>query len=521
MGVYVAASHGPGSAHQGNRSSGAGDPLRETFLQLQQAESLRLHGQIDQARAICEGLVGRYPEYFGALYTLGLIYLDKDQYPQALGCLVRASMLNPESWRALTALSAVYLELGAREMAAHTLERATAIEPEDPSILLTLGEIYTEEREYELAHDAYRKALDLDSNMEAAALNLGSCYAHLGQYTKAAQVFEQLLKRGMRSLAAISELINLPRPVVSIDLDSEFEKIIKHEAGDGDFKNSASFIRAALLNRAGRYADAWRHLVQANQELFLIHQNDAAELVETQRRVLDLARQRAIRVRGVKGGKSEPMSLFILGPSRSGKTTMETLVGTLVGVKRGYENPIVENAIRRTFQGAGLLTASMFEVLPTNLDSQCSELYLKELRRRAESAKVFTNTHPGRIQDAARVVAAFPNVRLIFVKRNRDDNMVRIFFRKYPPGNAYAYQLKTIANYIDWYHEMTDTLAEKLPDITRVIHYENMVADPAAALRVAADLCQLPMNHTPLPQIGDDRGCAEPYRAFMSAALAD
>ena len=46
-----------------------------------------------------------------------------------------------------------------------------------------------------------------------------------------------------------------------------------------------------------------------------------------------------------------------------------------------------------------------------------------------------------------------------------------------------------------------------------------MVADPASALRVAADLCGLPMTDAPLPAIGDDRGCAEPYRQFMAAEL--
>src|SRR4026208_654757 len=111
------------------------DPLRDTFQQLERAEGLRRQGQFDKARVICEGLVARHPDYFGALYTLGLVCADQQQYPQALGCLVRAAMLNPQSWRALTALSAVYLELNASEMAAHTLRLATLVEPDEPSIL--------------------------------------------------------------------------------------------------------------------------------------------------------------------------------------------------------------------------------------------------------------------------------------------------------------------------------------------------------------------------------------------------
>jgi hypothetical protein len=198
---------------------------------------------------------------------------------------------------------------------------------------------------------------------------------------------------------------------------------------------------------------------------------------------------------------------------------METLVSMLEGVKRGYENPSVENAIRRAFQSGGLLTSKMFELLPPGLDSVCRDFYARNLGRRAGSAKVFTNTDPVRIHDVARVAAAFPNTRFVFVKRNLEDNMLRIYMRKYLGGNAYAYDLKSTREHLLWYHQMIDVLAEKLPDITRVVHYEDMVANPAGALGVAADLCGLPMTDAPLPMVGDDRGCAEPYRQLMAAAL--
>lgn len=59
-------------------------------------------------------------------------------------------------------------------------------------------------------------------------------------------------------------------------------------------------------------------------------------------------------------------------------------------------------------------------------------------------------------------------------------------------------------------------LVEKFPRFVRVIRYEEMVADPAAALRVAADLCGLAVPEQPVPAVGDDRGCAEPYRQFLA-----
>jgi Sulfotransferase family len=118
------------------------------------------------------------------------------------------------------------------------------------------------------------------------------------------------------------------------------------------------------------------------------------------------------------------------------------------------------------------------------------------------------------------MASAFPSVRFICVKRKLEDNILRIYMRKYKRGNAYAYDPRSARDYVGWYNQMIDLLAQKLPHHVRVIHYEDMIADPAAALRTVAELCGLPMTDKPLPTVGDDRHCAEPYREFMAAALA-
>jgi hypothetical protein len=85
---------------------------------------------------------------------------------------------------------------------------------------------------------------------------------------------------------------------------------------------------------------------------------------------------------------------------------------------------------------------------------------------------------------------------------------------------VYAYDLNTARENVLWYHQMVDLLPEKFPDFVRVARYEDMIADPAAVLREAADLCGLAVPEGPMPAVGDDRGCAEPYRRFMAAAEA-
>jgi len=489
--------------------------MRDTFRQLEKAEQLRRQGQTDQARAICETLIRQYPDYFGALYTLGLLYADRGQYQEAIGPLVRAAMLNPKNWRALTALSGVYLELDATEMAADTLEKARSVEPQEPSILFTLGEVYFKQCAYDSAAEVYRKVLEVDNNSPDAAVRFATCCSRLGKYAKAAETFERLLKRGFYSPVIFFELINLPASYVTIDILSELEKMLRDNNNAARLENWATFIRACVFDRAGRHAEAWQQVTAANRRLQTKHQKNAVELAAVQRENLSQLKKKTINIYSERRTEPATQSLFILGPSRSGKTTMEALIASVDGVKRGYENPIVEDAVRNTLQSAGFLTSRMFEVLPPRLDAMCREIYLKELASRAGSAVVFTSTHPARIHDLARITGAFPNVKAIFIKRDFDDNLLRIYMQKYEVGNSYAYDIDSIRNHLSWYNEMIDVLAEKLPSISRIIHYEYMVADPAGARQVAADLCELSASHSSLPEVGDDRGCGKPYREMM------
>jgi tetratricopeptide (TPR) repeat protein len=420
----------------------------------------------------------------------------------------------------LTALAGVCLELRANEMAALALEQARAIKPRDANVLALLGEVYFQEREYERAKEAYREAVALEDDLFIAIMGLGNVSEELGQIAEAVEAYESLIKRGMSALEVLVALTTLPSAYVNVDLLAELDKLPRIPEGAREFDEFAAFVRATALDKAGRHAEAWQHLVPVNRAIFSTMQENFRSSSERRNAVLTTLQGNPIKALGDNRDSRQPISLFILGPSRSGKSTMEQLVATLEGVKRGYENPSVERAIRRTFQSADLLTASHLGLLPAQLYPQCRDNYLEELAQRVGSARVFTNTAPPYIYEAQLMASVFPNVRFIFLRRNLEDNILRMYQRRYRSGNAYSYDLKAARDYVAWYHQMMELMAKKLPDIVRIIDYEDMIANPAAAVRVAADLCGLTKTDGPLPEVGDDRGCAEPYHDFIRAELS-
>ena len=353
-------------------------------------------------------------------------------------------------------------------------------------------------------------------------MGLGSASAELGEPAEAAKAWLTLLKQFPRSANLLYSLSRLPPSLVNVDIFSLLDQAEPDEdESQEDFETLRALARAAALDKAGRHRQAWESLVIGNRRPALELRDDQRKAVQRQNAAL--AKAKASPVDSLPGGScsdTAAVSLFILGPSRSGKTTLERFIGTIDDVRQGGETLIVENAVRRAFQTAGLPPKRSIDELPPSLHGPWREFYLKELRERAESARVFTNTFPGQIHGVLQIAALLPNARFVFLKRDPDDITLRIYMKKYKIGNPYAYDIGDIRDHIAWYYQMIDVVAERLPNVSTILHYEDLFAEPQAILRSIADLCGLDAPDPPLPQLHGDQRCAGPYRDLIAAACS-
>ncbi len=486
---------------------------------IQEAERERLAGKLDKARASCLSVLRQFPDFVAALHTLGLTLADNQEYDRALQNLHRASMLNPHDANTLTALAGVYLRMGYSAVAARTLEHALKLAPDNASVHATLGEIYREEKEYEFSCEAFERALEIDPTFTAAEVGLARCCEHIGDLERAAGTYNKLVANGSRSISALYMLSQLPAHMVEFDV----LKLLEEAAADPltaakpSSRKQLGFARATALDKTGRHEEAWETICAVRKTEQAQHHHTYARRRALYDRVREAMREEEMTpIAPSADAPDRPISLFIVGPSRSGKTTLERLIGSYEGVKRGYENPIVENAVRRSFQVGGFPTRSRPLELPSGLSDLFARFYEEELRQRAGSAQVFTNTLPSRNEDALRIASCIPNTRFVFVKRNMEDQVIRIYMRNYKGGNEYAWNIDDIHHYLEWCHEMMDIMAAKMPDNAITVHYEEMVSDPEKAVQRVAKLCGLELNAVALPPVGDDRGSGAPYASLMT-----
>ncbi len=485
--------------------------LLELRSKLLEAERLRQAGKLESAQNICTKLVAHYPDYVGALHTLGLIFSDSGLYQEAIPFLNRAAMHDPDNWSILTALGGAYLSVGATEMAQLTLERAKNINPSEAAVHASLGELHREQQEFDLAAAAFERACELDSGFAAALTGLGLALIHLARLPEAAKALEKSILTGPPNLNALYALANLPGHLVEMDVLSTVTAQL-HQSGTSRQNVKTAYVRAAALNQRNRYSEAWEEYTAANKIELREMETAWKRQHESDLQLLERLKLSPIipsPSSNLRDKNSSPV--FILGPSRSGKTTAELLISSIPGVKRGFESSIVEKAVRLCFQDAALPLYPQLMDIPPGMEAAFRVHFFKLLITASTSSRVITITHPARIYDALRLAAVLPSAKFIMVKRNVDDVTARIFMKMYSKGHPYAYSVQSIRDYVHWYYGMMDGLTDKLPGRARTIIYEEMIAAPDRIRADLSEFCGIQATNTPIPELGNDCGCAALY----------
>jgi len=500
--------------------------------QLDDARRFLDTGKFSEAQDVTREILGQHPDYVAALTTLGQAYLAEQNFDAALPCFTRASMLCADEPSILTWLAEVYYQLGSSDIAIPTAKKALTLEPgksvaHDAHLLL--GRIYEHQGDYDSAIVHLTDAQSMADGSLDAILLLGVCYLETGDAKKATAAFSAVLKGGVGALEHAETLYNLSQianPALAKKLLPDL-KVLEADAPsfnmeDDELRFSAhlNFARASLLERLGQPKDAWEALEAANAPFDKIY----SEFYQHLRGSDDYTIERAAGwiYAGppmVEAGDDLPLSLFILGSSRSGKTTLERLVSSLKGVESGHEHELVQKSACETATSNGFLPLNYPGQLPTAMHRQFTKIYMRNIAARGQGTKVLTCTHPGLIPDLGRIAETVPNLRVVFVRRDSSDTAFRIFGKVYPEGtNPFAYNVASIQEHLEGYGKLVEAWSEALEGITMQVTYEDMVSDPQRTLELVAEFCGLDASKAKASKLVDDRDCAKPYLDHLENA---
>ena len=411
--------------------------VQRAHQDLMEAERARVAGNLDQAQRHCEALLERHPDYFAAHSTLGSIFMQGGNYASALPHFIKAAMLNPKDWETLTSLGRVQMELDANELAIRTLNQSLKLAPNETRTHYFLGRALIAHQDHDLAVEHLERAQELDSANALIPIRLSECHLFQQKYSDAATALKRALELSpsRKNKAYIYRLASsLPKEVeFDLDLLAAIGALGEPQpSDDDDTVADMEFARASCLDRSGRHKETWDCLVAANAPLAKSYEEEVQAYTES----VELLMQECLSWRPeMKDAASKadklPITLFIVGTSRSGKTTLESLIGALPGVKMLKEHDLDRSTAKHVSQQANLLTTQHLCNIPREFDPFIAETLKARLLKSVGDADIVTITHPGVMFDVGRLADCSSNIKFVFMKRNENDVAFRIFGQFY------------------------------------------------------------------------------------------
>jgi rhomboid protease GluP len=137
------------------------------------------------------------PAFALAHHNLGLAYLGKESYEQAINAFKKSLELNLEvSVRAMAYynLGLAYLALSLDDEAIDAFKKSLQLNSQDADTHYNIGVAYLGKERYDEAITAFQQSLKLKPDQADAQIGLGEAYEAKGLYDQAIAVYEEALK---------------------------------------------------------------------------------------------------------------------------------------------------------------------------------------------------------------------------------------------------------------------------------------------------------------------------------------
>ena len=431
--------------------------------------ALQEQGKLEEAIEAYNKALAIKPDYAEAYYNMGVTLQDQGKLEEAIEAYNKALAIKPDYAEAYNNMGVTLKEQGKLEEAIEAYNKALAIKPDYAEAYNNMGVTLQEQGKLEEAIEAYNKALAIKPDYAEAYNNMGDALKEQGKLEEAIEAYNKALAIKPDYAEAARNLVKLPIGCIDEKTISELNKKLSLIYANFDASQKL-FFEANLLSHKAMYEEAFKIFINSNY----LKSVENILSVKNEQKEFDAAFERISRwsVNPQSEQVSSSTKLFLLGPSRSGKSTLEKL---LIGSPNVF--PMFENI---NLKGTDKSERSIEE---TRKPSMMDLFYHDENSLLKLGYNVVTSTKPDTMFHIDHLIDLLSNSFCIFVKRNHTDIASEIFTREYTRGNFYSYDSSSILKYLDTYEAIWEILRQKVPHLTLEISFEDILSEPLETIK--------------------------------------
>ncbi len=440
------------SPHDAEANNNLGNTLKEL-------------GRLDEAEASYNQALVLKPDYAEAHCNLGIILHHSGKLDKAEASYRQAIALRPEFPEAYSNLGITLQEAGKLKEADASYKKAIVLSPGYAEAHSNLGNMLKELGRLEEAVESYKQAIALEPNLAEAHNNLGTTLQELGRLEEAIARWTQALLLKPNFFDGVRNLVKLPVGQLEPDAINLCEKSLA--SVDSSLENQIKYLFAQgnLFKHQGLIERSFKVFCKANKLQLEISKNKMT--VDSRKKIASLKRIDSWAPSLPKFSEKILAKLFIMGPSRSGKSLLEHILAENSQVKTLRE--IIKHNELSKNQG---------------FKKYASELLFQKLFSQSESNlfdkgyKIVTSTNPESLFYSDYLLDMLTGAYFIIVNRDPQDISPEIFTSEYNKENFYSYDVNEIKKYLDVYYQVFETLVLKAPDRCLSVSFKDIVQAP-------------------------------------------
>ena len=159
-------------------------------VQMEQIIEWHQAGDLERAEKAYRKILQQEPKNSNAIHLLGVIHLQRKEYPQAETLIRKALIELPNEGVYLNSLGRLLRETGRLDEAEQCIIQAAASRKDDSAVQFNLGKLYQDKKDWQNAVLAYEKTLEIDPKFTEARHKLTIVLAELSRYPDALKVIE-------------------------------------------------------------------------------------------------------------------------------------------------------------------------------------------------------------------------------------------------------------------------------------------------------------------------------------------
>ena len=423
-------------------------------------------------------------------FLKGLVEKVADRPAKALEAFATALAIDAGRYDAAIELANQHCIARRNAEAAELLGKYERMLGNSPLYLDLAGTIYTDIGMPERAWPLYQKANELQPGIDLFQANLASSSVYLGKIEEGKRVYQQLLKkypahqRNHHSLSRLEKardathVKQMKELLHSTNLRPD-QNIFLYYALGKELEDLEQWDEAFHYYKLG--GDAVASVADYEVETDLAIIDTMIEVCND-----DWMRTGAGAVTAVEAEKTP---LFIVGLPRTGTTLTERIIASHSLVQSVGETEFVQMVIRRESGIASLdkMTTEMIRVMAEKDIDLVSQGYIDAVSYKLGAEPIFIEKLPFNFLYLGFIAKAFPNAKLIYLKRNPMDACFALYKQVFTWAYKYSYTLDTLGRYYVAYDRIMNHWRGILAGRLIEVEYESLVSDQEGQTRRMLD----------------------------------